>query len=189
MSWGWNRASKCDSGPDIRGLRDKSRQPSGGHRGNVVNQKSGARAEKRSRVTLGLGIVLAAALTLLPTLASAQAPTQQNDNVEVVGRWSFSAEQLSSGEVKGDVLRDLDGPRPPEFPDLDEHNLCWKFLGNGGRLEVQDGQSEGSFKFSNGDTIVIEAWVNLTGLPDGSHAYVIGIGDWSEIKSLPVRAR
>ncbi|MEZ6107019.1 MAG: c-type cytochrome domain-containing protein [Pirellulaceae bacterium] len=81
-----------------------------------------------------------------------------------------------SGEVKGDVLRDLDGPRPPEFPDLDEHNLCWKFLGNGGRLEVQDGQSEGSFKFSNGDTIVIEAWVNLTGLPDGSHAYVIGKG-------------
>ncbi|MCA9106932.1 MAG: hypothetical protein KDA83_16035, partial [Planctomycetales bacterium] len=141
-----------------------------------MNQKSGARAEKRSRVTLGLGIVLAAALTLLPTLASAQAPTQQNDNVEVVGRWSFSAEQLSSGEVKGDVLRDLDGPRPPEFPDLDEHNLCWKFLGNGGRLEVQDGQSEGSFKFSNGDTIVIEAWVNLTGLPDGSHAYVIGKG-------------
>lgn len=104
------------------------------------------------------------------------ANAQSTQESERVGFWDFGSEERTAGVIRSDVVRDQPGPRPPEFPDLHDHNVCWKFLGNGGRFEVADPGASSPFDFTNGDVITIEAWVNPMALSDGSHAYIIGKG-------------
>jgi hypothetical protein len=92
--------------------------------------------------------------------------------------WDFGTEDSTAPRLvpHGDVERDQAGPRPPEFPDFGEDNLAVRFGGDGARLMVDDGGGESVFDFTNGQALTLEAWVNVSEIDSGKHAYVIGKG-------------
>lgn len=95
---------------------------------------------------------------------------------EVVAKWSFGQEETSKLTAIGGVHRDVPGPRPPEFPDFLPDNVAVKLDGKGSRYTFEDPGARSGFDFTNGDSISIEAWVNLADINDGENVYVIGKG-------------
>jgi len=93
-----------------------------------------------------------------------------------VVRWDFGAEETSQLEAHGGVHRDVPGPRPPEFPDMEPTNTAVRFEGGGAYFSFPD-PGPGSFlDFTNGDAITLESWVNLAALRAGDVVSVVGKG-------------
>ena len=90
--------------------------------------------------------------------------------------WDFDPEEETPLIAVGGVHRDLPGPRPPQFPDLDATNTAVRFDGEGARFTYADTNNKGPLDFTNGDAITIEAWVKVDELRDGENVYVIGKG-------------
>src|SRR5690606_6965858 len=95
---------------------------------------------------------------------------------EPVVRWDFSAEEQTPLTPHGGVHRDVEGPRPPVYPDFSEHNTAVRLEGNGARFTFSDPGANSPFDFTNGDELTLEAWVNLRELRDGENRYIIGKG-------------
>ncbi len=95
---------------------------------------------------------------------------------EPVARWDFGAEEQTPLNLHGSVHRDVEGPRPPVYPDFSEHNTAVRLDGNGARLTLADPGPNSPFDFTNGDEITLEAWVNVRELRDGESRYIIGKG-------------
>lgn len=95
---------------------------------------------------------------------------------EPVARWDFGAEEQTPLKSHGGVHRDVEGPRPPVYPDFSEHNTAVRLDGNGSRFTFADPGANSPFDFTNGDEITLEAWVNLRELRDGENRYIIGKG-------------
>jgi len=93
-----------------------------------------------------------------------------------VAKWEFGQEETSKLTAHGGVHRDAPGPRPPEYPDLDAGNLAVKFDGSGARYTMEDPGASSDFDFTNGDSITIEAWVNVENMKSGENQYIIGKG-------------
>lgn len=93
-----------------------------------------------------------------------------------VARWDFSAEEVTRLVPHGSVQRDVPGPRPPEFPDLDPGNTAVKLDGNGSYFSFADPGPGSPFDFKNGDAVTLEAWVKVDNLRPGENVYVIGKG-------------
>jgi Protein of unknown function (DUF1553)/Protein of unknown function (DUF1549)/Planctomycete cytochrome C/Concanavalin A-like lectin/glucanases superfamily len=101
----------------------------------------------------------------------------EDDQQSLVGNWRFGTEEVSKLSPVGGVHRDQAGPRPPEFPDFDAGNTAVKLDGKGARLVFQDSGAGSDFDFNNGDSITIEAWVNVSeSLGDDRNIYIIGKG-------------
>ncbi len=90
--------------------------------------------------------------------------------------WEFEAEETTPLKSVGGVHRDVPGPRAPDYPDFDENNTAIKLDGNGARLEYEDNGPNSRFDFTNGDTISLEAWVQVDDLRSGENVYVVGKG-------------
>jgi hypothetical protein len=120
------------------------------------------------------------ALTLALALTVA-APTPAT---ETVAFWHFGTEETSRLEPHGAVHRDQPGPRPPEFPDFDAGNTAVRLDGRGSYFRLADPGGSNPFQFTNGDTITLEAWVNLQEIKPGENLYVIGKGRTHE-KGFP----
>jgi cytochrome c553 len=93
-----------------------------------------------------------------------------------VVRWDFGAEETSQLEPHGGVHRDVPGPRPPEFPDQEPNNTAVQFDGSGAYFSFQDFGPNSYLDFTNGDSISLESWVNLTELKGGDAVSIVGKG-------------
>ncbi len=116
-----------------------------------------------------MGLILSLVLCEIPR-------TEAADGTTPVARWDFGTEETTRLTSQGGVHRDQPGPRPPEFPDFDPQNTAVKFDGEGARFTVADPGGESPFDFTNGDSITLEAWVNVEAIPSGEHRYIIGKG-------------
>lgn len=92
-----------------------------------------------------------------------------------VARWEFGSEAAMPFELHGDVYRDQEGPRPPEFPDFPSDNTALRFDGRG-FLTLDDPGPNSDFDFTGGDEITLEAWVRMDAKSSGSPMYLIGKG-------------
>lgn len=100
----------------------------------------------------------------------------RGDDSTLAAKWDFDTEEPLPIVLRGDVVRDQPGPRPPEFPDLDPGNTAVQLNGNGSRIEVRDPGARSKFDFTNGDAITMEAWVKVDALRQGQPAYIVGKG-------------
>ncbi len=84
-----------------------------------------------------------------------------------------------SAHVGTGVSLIVPGPRPPEFPTFAAENLAAEMTvsGSDAVLRVKDPGENSVLKFTNGDTITIEAWVLCRGpLRDQQCAPIVGKG-------------
>lgn len=116
-----------------------------------------------------------------PAIAAVLCAVAMSARAEVVARWGFGAEETSRLSPHGGVHRDMPGPRPPLFPDFAPDNLAIKLDGSGAHYSFEDPGEGSEFDFANGDTISIEAWVNLTEINSGENVYVIGKGRTAKV--------
>lgn len=91
-------------------------------------------------------------------------------------RWDFGAEETTPLRSHGTVHRDTPGPRPPEYPDFEAGNTAVTLDGHGAHLSFDDPGAQSPFDFTNGDTITLEAWVQVGEIRPGENVYVIGKG-------------
>lgn len=104
-------------------------------------------------------------------------PAAADDTVEPVAHWRFGTEETAKLTPHGGVHRDQPGPRPPEFPDFDSGNTAVKLDGKGARFVVADPGPASDFDFAQGDTITVQAWVNMDqSVNHDANLYVIGKG-------------
>ena len=95
---------------------------------------------------------------------------------EPLAIWHFDTEETSKLQSVGGVHRDVAGPRPPMFPDFSPANTAVKFDGKGSRFVLKDLGNDSKFDFTNGDSITLESWVNVTQSNAGENVYIIGKG-------------
>ena len=82
-------------------------------------------------------------------------------------RWNFGAEETTPLEANDGVHRDVPGPRPPDYPDFDSGNTAVKLDGKGAHLSVADSGPQSPFDFTTGDSITLEAWVQVDDIRSG----------------------
>ena len=86
------------------------------------------------------------------------------------------AERLPAS-VSGGVVLGEPGPRPPRVTAFSEHNAAALFGGSDSFLKVAAQAARfDEFQFTSGDSITLEAWVNLFAINEGQQVYVIGKG-------------
>lgn len=102
-------------------------------------------------------------------------PTVQGDESKTK-QWTFEAEDSSVGKSHGNVVRDQEGPRPPEYPDFAASNHAIRLDRGGAYISLEDPGDQSFYDFTVGDAITLEAWVNPTVPGDGSPMVVIGKG-------------
>lgn len=98
------------------------------------------------------------------------------DDLVPAARWDFGAEEATPLTAHGGVQRDQAGPRAPEFPDFAENNTAVRLDGKGAYLSIDDSGPASRFDFTNGDSITLEAFVQVDDIRDGQPRYVIGKG-------------
>ncbi|HEX3872055.1 MAG TPA: LamG-like jellyroll fold domain-containing protein, partial [Pirellulales bacterium] len=128
-------------------------------------------------------IVAMVACASAPMIARPADPVDepQNDSLPPVvsdaralARWSFDAKD-DPGAWKGKKRVDQPGPRQPLFPNFSSDNLAARF-GDGAQVVLVDDSPDDALRFDQGDSITIEAWVNVHQLKAGQYAYLIGKG-------------
>ncbi|QGQ23474.1 DUF1553 domain-containing protein [Gimesia benthica] len=78
--------------------------------------------------------------------------------------------------VHGQAPKSVAGPRPSEFPLFDNKNNAAQFKAGAGYLRVVDPGEKSPLDFTAGDSITVEAWINLNSTDAGRHYYIIGKG-------------
>ena len=120
------------------------------------------------------------ALTAFARAASDSRDGAQNDSspvpvVEPVAKWTFEGRE--PGTLKGKAALQPLGPQKPIYPGFATGNMALALDGREGFLQVTEKDLPGkNLRFSNGDTISLEAWVNPEQLNNGSYVYLIGKG-------------
>lgn len=113
---------------------------------------------------------------LIAVLCGLLVQPARGEESSLVVRWEFGAEETTPLQPKGGVHRDVPGPRPPVYPDFDVDNTAVKLDGRGARLIYADPGDQSQFDFTNGDSITLEAWVQVSEIRTGENVYVIGKG-------------
>ncbi|QDV48272.1 DUF1553 domain-containing protein [Gimesia fumaroli] len=78
--------------------------------------------------------------------------------------------------ISGKLASPAAGPRPSEFPLFDPQNQAAGFKAGAGFLRVVDPGENSPLDFTAGDSITIEAWVNLNSTQAGRFSYILGKG-------------
>ncbi|MCH7989756.1 MAG: hypothetical protein IID46_11500, partial [Planctomycetes bacterium] len=91
---------------------------------------------------------------------------------------SLSAANSASliGRIIGSVQFDAPGPRTERFPLFKNDNKAALFDGKHGFIDVDDPGQNSLLDFQKGDSLTLEAWVNLKSLSSGRYGYVVGKG-------------
>lgn len=104
----------------------------------------------------------------------------QNDStpiprVEPLVKWTFDRDE--PGALQGKVEIKAEGPQKPLYPGFSAGNKAAVFTGKDSFIQVKESDlPEKNLRFTNGDTITLEAWVNAEQLGNGSYVYLIGKG-------------
>ena len=104
-----------------------------------------------------------------PQNDSTQAP---KSDARTVARWSFERDSEPGTWTKRVIEA---GPRPPSYPGFSPDNHAAYFEA-GSRLMLKDEGTKDAFRFSQGESLTIEAWVRVQELKNGQYAYLIGKG-------------
>lgn len=99
-----------------------------------------------------------------------------SEEQSLVARWEFGAEETTPLRSHGGVHRDVPGPRPPIYPDFEVSNTAVKLDGRGAHLSYDDPGDQSPFDFGNGDSITLEAWVQVNEIRAGENVYVVSKG-------------
>lgn len=105
----------------------------------------------------------------------------QNDldplpSIDLIAQWTF--DQPGAGSLTGSAKIESNSLIRPEYPTfpaknkslvLPEHPAAW-------RIRESDLPVPSSLRFTNGESITIEAWVSLNSISSNSFAYLIGKG-------------
>lgn len=97
-------------------------------------------------------------------------------SVRVSPKGSQDSLEPLMGFLRGNRVETLTGPRPSEFPLFKPDNQAANFKPGEGFLRVVDPGEKSILDFTAGDSITLEAWVNLESIQSGRHYYVIGKG-------------
>ena len=84
--------------------------------------------------------------------------------------------QALTGLLKGNKVETSTGPRPSEFPLFHSNNQAAEFKPGQGFLRVVDPGENSVLDFTAGNSITLEAWVNMESTQSGRHYYIIGKG-------------
>jgi hypothetical protein len=89
--------------------------------------------------------------------------------------WSFDTPEI--GTWTGTKKIEPAGPQSPIYPLFPKDNKAAYFPGNGASLVVKESDvPEANLRFAQGDSLTLEAWVDLDKLSDDSYVYLIGKG-------------
>ncbi|AMV31172.1 Planctomycete cytochrome C [Pirellula sp. SH-Sr6A] len=110
-----------------------------------------------------------------PGAGGAQDAKQSEESNPVV-RLDFESETTISWTEKGSLIRDQEGPRPPEFPDFSPNNHAIRFQPGGAHLIIADTGKASRLDFGNDDRLSIEAWVQPDPNSKTSPMMVVGKG-------------
>lgn len=128
-------------------------------------------------------------ITLLP-LGAAQAADKYPDRVladQPVAYWRLDSgklelhpnctafETLKPGKVVGTVKLDVPGASSDRYPLFEPTNRAAEWTGDG-RIVVTDPGDRSPLDFTLGDSLTLEAWVNLPKIGNGQTLYVLGKG-------------
>jgi len=119
-------------------------------------------------------------LALSSAAVSAQADSATNDTTTVPGvkpiaRWTFESKEPGT-PLKGAKI-EPNGPQPPAHPNLAKDNKALNVNGSGQSIKVEESDfPDANFRFTNGDTITLEAWLNASEVKTDSYVYIIGKG-------------
>ena len=89
--------------------------------------------------------------------------------------WDFDTAAEYPWKQHGQIQLKQPGPRPPEFPDFATNNVAMGFSATA-YLSVPDPGKQSPFDFTNGDSVTLEAWVNLQQVHNGQWQYIVGKG-------------
>ncbi|MFK7778994.1 MAG: LamG domain-containing protein, partial [Gimesia sp.] len=150
-------------------------------------------------------LAISLALPLFPSISFAEKPTKANkpsatyrelilsdkpavywnfEQRSKAGYSSLSTSQQKPG-VKFEPVMALEsgtlaeataGPRPSEFPLFHPKNRAAEFKAGTGFLRVVDPGEKSVLDFTVGDSITLEAWINLNSTQAGKYRYIIGKG-------------
>lgn len=101
---------------------------------------------------------------------------KQNEESNPVVRLDFESEATISWTEKGSLIRDQEGPRPPEFPDFSPNNHAIRLQPGRAHLIIPDTGKASPLDFGNGDLLSIEAWVEPDPNSKTSPMMVVGKG-------------
>lgn len=94
---------------------------------------------------------------------------------KLVAKWNFEADTI--GTWQGTPEIDALGPQPPMFPTFKVGNKSAFFPGKDRSLVVKESDlPEAKLRFAQGETITLEAWVNVEEIKTGAYLYLIGKG-------------
>ena len=119
-------------------------------------------------------------LALTSAAVFAQTEPAQNDTstvpgVKPVAKWSFEGKEPGT-MVKGANIQP-NGPQPPTHPNHAKDNKALNLNGGAQSVLVKESDiPEENFRFTNGDTITLEAWVYPSEVKANGYLYIIGKG-------------
>ena len=103
-----------------------------------------------------------------------QAGNDTGDSEPPVAVWHFDGAP-EPGVPKANKFEP--GPRPPIYPSFAKTNNAYPFTNAKAAFAVHEADfPKSNLRFSNGDSITLEAWVKVQELKDGSYAYLLGKG-------------
>lgn len=129
---------------------------------------------------LCLHFALAVSLLHGATDAPNDAQNDSNDDnrstvSKLVAKWNFEADTI--GTWQGTPDKDALGPQPPVFPTFKAGNKAAFFPGKDLSLVVKESDlPEAKLRFTLGETVTLEAWVNVEEIKNGAYLYLIGKG-------------
>ena len=80
------------------------------------------------------------------------------------------------GTLMNQVMLGQAGPRLPDYPLFNNENRALILGKPAGWVVVSDPGERSPLDFDNGDSITIEAWINLQSLSEGQQVYILGKG-------------
>ncbi len=118
----------------------------------------------------------------LPSLRAANdsANDAQNDSTDTphgkpLVKWNFDEPVV--GTWQGTPKIEAQGPQAPMFPNFAKGNKAASFPMKSGALVVKESDvPNANLRFAQGDSITIEAWVNLDSIKNNENCYILGKG-------------
>jgi len=101
--------------------------------------------------------------------------TMEGQEEKLVQNHASSGSALD-GRPVNNVVPGQAGPRSPDYPLFTNENRALLLGQPAGWVVISDPGDQSPLDFDNGDSITIEAWINLQSLAEGQQVYILGKG-------------
>ncbi len=95
-----------------------------------------------------------------------------------IAEWTFDSRKAPQHWTGSGGKFDEPGPQPPLYTNQARDNLAVQFAGKNGHIVIRDQDNGGptNLKFKDGETLAVEAWIQIDFLGKDHMAYLIGKG-------------